>query len=206
MKTKIIKLNNKVDTKKFERKIWIYKSIIYKRTKFILENNVKNINYSSVIEALNIKNRIKRINYIYDKACSEIDEYNKIKHIDCEFKNGKCMNQHNTKRINGCCRLCRLQSSHGCTSQNITCKLFFCDQLEKKYKTIKFNDIKIIKCLSLTNRIIVKDNYFETKENFLRTLYLNSIIVFSIKVVINIIKNGVYLHKIRKNITKENGG
>ena len=43
MKTKIIKLNNKVDTKKFERKIWIYKSIIYKRTKFILENNVKNI-------------------------------------------------------------------------------------------------------------------------------------------------------------------
>lgn len=86
MKTKIIKLNNKVDTKKFERKIWIYKSIIYKRTKFILENNVKNINYSSVIEALNIKNRIKRINYIYDKACSEIDEYNKIKHIDCEFK------------------------------------------------------------------------------------------------------------------------
>ena len=32
MKTKIIKLNNKVDTKKFERKIWIYKSIIYKRT------------------------------------------------------------------------------------------------------------------------------------------------------------------------------
>lgn len=170
------------------------------------EDNVKNINYSSVIEALNIKNRIKRINYIYDKACSEIDEYNKIKHIDCEFKNGKCMNQHNTKRINGCCRLCRLQSSHGCTSQNITCKLFFCDQLEKKYKTIKFNDIKILKCLSLTNRIIVKDNYFETKENFLRTLYLNSIIVFSIKVVINIIKNGVYLHKIRKNITKENGG
>ena len=180
--------------------------IIYKRTKFILEDNVKNINYSSVIEALNIKNRIKRINYIYDKACSEIDEYNKIKHIDCEFKNGKCMNQHNTKRINGYCRLCRLQSSHGCTSQNITCKLFFCDQLEKKYKTIKFNDIKILKCLSLTNRIIVRDNYFETKENFLRTLYLNSIIVFSIKVVINIIKNGVYLHKIRKNITKENGG
>jgi hypothetical protein len=42
--------------------------------------------------------------------------------------------------------------------------------LEKKYKTIKFNDIKILKCLSLTNRIIVKDNYFETKENFLRTL------------------------------------
>ena len=78
--------------------------------------------------------------------------------------------------------------------------------MEKKYKTIKFNDIKILKCLSLTNRIIVKDNYFETKENFLRTLYLNSIIVFSIKVVINIIKNGVYLHKIRKNITKENGG
>ena len=176
--------------------------IVYTYNKLKNENNVKNINYSSVIEALNIKNRIKRINYIYDKACSEIDEYNKIKHIDCEFKNGKCMNQHNTKRINGCCRLCRLQSSHGCTSQNITCKLFFCDQLEKKYKTIKFNDIKILKCLSLTNRIIVKDNYFETKENFLRTLYLNSIIVFSIKVVINIIKNGVYLHKIRKNITK----
>ena len=45
MKTKIIKLNNKVDTKKFERKIWIYKSIIYKRTKFISKDKreIKNI-------------------------------------------------------------------------------------------------------------------------------------------------------------------
>lgn len=198
MKIKIIKLNNKKDEEKFEKKIWFYKSIFYIRTKFVLESIEKNTKYNSVINALNIKSRIDRINYIYDEACSEIDEYNRANKINCEFKDGRCLNQYNTKKYNGCCRLCRLQSSHGCTSQNITCKLFFCDQLEKKYKIMKFNDIKILKCLSLTNKMIVKYNYFETKESFLRTLYINSIIIFAIKVVINIIKNAVYLYKVSK--------
>ena len=125
MKNKIVEIDNELDAKKFEKNIWIYKSIFYRNTKFILKNKTNIEGYNEAIEALNIKSRIKRINYIYDKSCEIIDNYNKKNSIDCEFENGHCIVHRNTKYINGCCRLCRYQSEKGCKSKNLTCKLFF---------------------------------------------------------------------------------
>lgn len=195
MKEKNIVLNTEQDIGNFYKKIWIYKSIFYRNVKFNLEDKTNNVMCKNIIEALNIKNKKKRINFVYDKACEYIDDYNNKQEISCEFKDGKCIHQYNTERYNGCCSLCRYQSEKGCVTQNISCKLFFCDSLCKKYKILKFRDLKIFNCLSLRNRIIIKNNFFTRKETFLKELYFNSLILYAILVFVSMIKNMIFGYK-----------
>ena len=197
MKEKIIKLHSEEDIKEFEKNIWKYRSIFYKRTHFTLENKTNDDGYNIIIEALNIKKRYKRISYIYDKACEQIDNYNKENNIECEFKEGKCLAHYNTKHHNGCCRVCKYQSQTGCKTQNLACKLFFCGCVKKKYKTLNFEDVKILKCLPKKSQIMLEGMFFINRKNFIFVLYTNSFIVLAI-VQLGAILNMIGSYKIEK--------
>ena len=101
------------------------------------EKPEENQEIKDIIEVLNKKTRLQRIAYIYDKSCEQIDKKFEGENI-CEFKCNQCIVQrkHNLKEKNGCCRVCRLQTSTGCPSKNLTCKLFFCDEVKNKYEVI----------------------------------------------------------------------
>ena len=179
---KIVVINNEFDKKKFLRKIKYYKSFFFRNCKFKLESNIKESDLEVIITALNIKNRKERITFVYDSACKKIDDYNMNKNI-CGFINGKCYTQRLNDKINGCCRKCNHQSSKGCTTSNLTCKLFNCSEVCKRIKTIKYEDLKMLKCLSYQNRVILKHDYFSKREDVLKDLYLNSICLFTIRLI-----------------------
>ena len=157
---KTIKIDN---TNKFYRKLFLYKSFLYKKVLF--DSNNKDI--APIIKALNIKNRKERITYIYDYACNYVDEYMKKQNLNpCGFINCKCRVQRkeNSKYINGCCRKCYLNTKEGCSTSNLTCKLFYCKDMKNKYKTLKIKDIKMLNLLSFRQRIMINSSYFITRE------------------------------------------
>ena len=164
----------------------IYKSIFFKFTKF--ETNSNDEQDIIIINALNIKNRKKRITYIYDSTCEYIDNYYKNKNI-CGFKNCQCYIQRNTNLKDGCCRNCLYKSDIGCTTTNLACKLFNCSEVYKRRKVIKYNDLKTLKILSLRQRFIVKSDYFSTREDVLKDLYSYSIIYSTIRIIIRLTKD-----------------
>lgn len=186
MKDKIINLQSDNDKKNFEKKLWLYRSIFFKRTNFIIDNN-ENESYKNIINALNIKNRMKRITFIYDTICDQIDKYNIENHISCDFKNGKCGTHQKTNYYNGCCRMCRYQSENGCKTRNTACKLFFCDYVCKKSKPLTFHDIKLFKCLSIRCQIISNTNFFLNRKISLISLYFGSLILLAIFQTITIL-------------------
>ena len=103
----------------FYKKLWLYKSVFFRNVYF--KTDIQEI--KSIIDALNLKKRKKRITYIYDYACKEVDNYWKDKNPCC-FKKNKCLSQQKPtcKYKNGCCRKCVYQSNKGCTTSNLTCK------------------------------------------------------------------------------------
>ena len=185
---KLIKINNQTALDKFYRKLFFYKSFIFKKTKFTVETNYEEV--KPIINALNIKKRKPRITYIYDEACKQIDNHYKNKNI-CGFKNNKCYVQQKLQNgtINGCCRMCMYQGAKGCTTKNLTCKLFTCSEIEKRCKVIKFDDLKILNLLSFKNRMILKSDYFSKREDVIKDLYYGSFFLWTIRIVIRMIIN-----------------
>ena len=186
MKRKKISINNNKDLKKFYRRLFIYKSVIYKNTLFSSScSKIKDI-----VKALNIKNRKDRITFIYDSACFYADDYMKKQNPNfCGFENGRCHIQKYSGCIykNGCCRNCYYQSDKGCRTSNLICKFFFCNEVKKRYNVVKIKDVKILKLFSFRQRQIIKSGYFISRESFINSLYIGSIIVHMIKSVILII-------------------
>ena len=185
---KLIKINNQTALDKFYRKLFFYKSFIFKKMHFTVETNFEEV--KPIINALNIKKRKERIIYIYDEACNQIDKHYQNKNI-CGFKNNKCYVQQKLQNgtINGCCRMCLYQSTKGCTTKNLTCKLFTCSEVEKRCKVIKFDDLKILNLLSFRNRMILKSDYFSKREDVIKDLYYGSILIWSVRIVIRLIIN-----------------
>ena len=185
---KLIKINNQTALDKFYRKLFFYKSFIFKKTYFTVETNFEEV--KPIINALNIKKRKERIIYIYDEACNQIDKHYQNKNI-CGFKNNKCYVQQKLQNgtINGCCRMCLYQSAKGCTTKNLTCKLFTCSEVEKRCKVIKFDDLKILNLLSFRNRMILKSDYFSKREDVIKDLYYGSFFLWTIRIVIRMIIN-----------------
>ena len=185
---KLIKINNQTALDKFYRKLFFYKSFIFKKTHFTVETNFEEV--KPIINALNIKKRKPRIIYIYDEACNQIDKHYQNKNI-CGFKNNKCYVQQKLQNgtINGCCRMCLYQSTKGCTTKNLTCKLFTCSEVEKRCKVIKFDDLKILNLLSFRNRMILKSDYFSKREDVIKDLYYGSLLIWSVRIVIRLIIN-----------------
>ncbi|MCI8460905.1 MAG: hypothetical protein HFE81_05860 [Bacilli bacterium] len=195
MRRKIILINDDNDYHKFLNRLKLYKSIFYHNTKFIIENHSTN-NLEPIVTALNIKNRKQRIAYIYNQACNMINENIKEPNI-CGFKNGKCHVQRKQKsgKCNGCCRNCLYQSTAGCTTKNLACKLFNCSEVTSRYNVTKYEDIKILELLSIKNRLIVKSDYFSKEEDVLKDLYCYTLTHSTIRIVYRLIRNYIFLLK-----------
>ena len=192
---KKIVINNYQDYKKFLNKLWIYKSVFYKNIIFKVENKINEVNVDCIINALNIKNRRKRIDYIYDTCCDIIN--NKFKGINiCGFENGRCyVQRRNINKCNGCCRKCLYQSNKGCTTSNLSCKLFNCTEVKSRYNVIEYKDLKLLKLYSLKNRILIGSEYFSKREDVLKDLYSFSLVYATSRIVYRIIRNSIVLSK-----------
>lgn len=190
MKRKTIVIESKEDYTKFIKRIILYKSILYINTEFQVKECQVNDKIQQMINGLNIKNRYKRITYVYDTACSIIDSNTKGLNV-CEFKNNKCYIQQkqNNGKCNGCCRLCKYQNSNGCSTKNLACKLFNCSEVKKRYKTVEYKDLDILKLLSLKNRLIVKSDYFSTREEVLKDLYAHTLTYSILRIFFRSIRN-----------------
>ena len=198
MKTKSIVINNEHDYNAFLKKLKFYKTFWYHGTYFTIENN-KQIPYIEyVVEALNIKNRKERIQYIYDQSCKIIDDRIGDKNI-CGFKNGKCYTQKNTNLCNGCCRKCLYQTCHGCSTKNLTCKLFNCSEVRKRFHVLTFDDLKLFQLLSLKNKLIVKSDLFSSREDVLKDLYAYTLTYSGIRIIYRLIRNAILLQDNKKH-------
>lgn len=199
MKRKTILISNSNDYNKFLRKLSIYKSILHYNTIFVVKNDINDNMIDYIINALNIKNRKKRVTYIYDNSCKLIDDNNKNINI-CGFKDNKCYVQRKLKngKCNGCCRKCLYQTKEGCPTKNLACKLFNCSEVTSRYNTLKYNDLKILKLLSLKNRIIIKSDYFSTREDVLKDLYAYTLTYSTLRIVYRLFKNYIKMNKKNK--------
>ena len=81
------------------------------------------------------------------------------------------------------------QSAKGCTTKNLTCKLFTCSEVKKRSNVIKKNDLKILNLLSFRNRMILKSDYFSKREDVIKDLYYGSFFLWTIRIVIRMIIN-----------------
>lgn len=146
--------------------LWLYRSFLFKNTKFFTKNH----ELSEIVNALNIKNRVKRIEYVYDKAVEYINKY----YVDdlCRFENNQCIVQRKmgTTNINGCCRKCALLSLKGCSSCNLSCKLIYCKTVIGNIKLLSIWKIPILKCLSIGQKLILRGDFFNSKEEIINDL------------------------------------
>ena len=193
MKTKLIVINGEQDYNNFLKKLKFYKTFLYRRTFFTVENNKKKPYVEDVAYALNIKKRRERIKYIYDQSCKIIDDQVGNKNI-CGFKKGQCYKQRGTHLCNGCCRKCRYQTCHGCSTKNLACKMFNCSEVRKRFNVITFDDLKLLKLLSFKNRIVVKSDFFSQREDVLKDLYAYTLTYSGIRIIYRLGRNGIYLH------------
>lgn len=182
MLIKNITINKENDLIKLKRYLWVYRIPFFKFVHFNVKTYDRNKEIENVFKALNIKNRKNRIAFIYDIACKQIDDYNE--NNMCGFINGRCYVQRLTnKGVNGCCRGCVYQSSEGCKTKNLTCKLFNCSEVRCRYKVIEFEDLIILKCLTFRQQLILKHDYFSSREEMINDLYYGSIIIFTTRII-----------------------
>lgn len=182
-----IYINSDNQINRLYRLLPLYKSFVFHNVFF--ETNSSDLQLNIIINGLNIKNKRKRINYIYDEACKLIDDSVCGKNI-CGFKNGKCYLQIQRRdgKCNGCCRLCIYQTDNGCSTKNLACKLFNCSFVKSRYETIGFDELKLLKLLSIRQRIIVKSDYFSSREEVLEDLYFGSLVVAIFKMTYRFLK------------------
>lgn len=81
------------------------------------------------------------------------------------------------------------KTDKGCSTKNLACKLFNCSEVYCRIKTIKFEDLRILKVLSFRQRLLVKSDYFSLRKDVLKDLYSYSITYSTIRIVIRLIKN-----------------
>lgn len=151
-----------IDNKeKLLKRIWLYRSIFFKFVEF--KTNTTDKELKTIVEALNIKSRYKRIYFVIDNLCNQIDEYYKGCDL-CKFKNNQCIchRKQNLDYINGCCRKCIYQSNKGCTTKNFACKMFNCSYVEKKYKVLTHKDLLLLKVLTPLQRLVLKSDFFSS--------------------------------------------
>lgn len=160
---------------------------------------------SLLVEACNIKNRKKRIEFIYDRSCDLFDDDFYGCNL-CEFKNNQCfVNRMHGKSLDGCCRsrdnksACKYLIKHRCTNRNLACKLHICSFMKNRGYKYRLNDILMIKYLySWKQKVFCYFNLFISRERFLKDLYQNSFILWGIKPRRHgIVKDKNYLENIK---------
>lgn len=174
------------------RLLFLYRSFLFRGVEFYSKNK----KLKTVVNALNIKNRKERIEYIYDEGVNYINKY----YSDdlCQFKDGQCIAQRKdgSGHKNGCCRYCRIVTENGCPSSNLSCKLIYCKTALGNIKLLRLRDIPILKCLSITQRMILKASFYYTREEILKDL--NYGIIYSLlRTLVNELK--LDIHKLRND-------
>lgn len=146
--------------------IFLYKTFLFKKTIF----TTKNKDLDNIVTALNIKDRLERIKYIYEETVKYLNTY--YKDDFCNFINNQCIAQRLNKvsDINGCCKHCKNVGSKGCTTSNIGCKLIYCKTSIKNFKLIKLREIPILKFFSLRQKLILKMDVMCKKEEIIKDL------------------------------------
>lgn len=143
---------------------------------------------SLLTKALNIKDKKKRISFVYDKSCDLLDDDFYGKNI-CEFKDNKCIHDrlHNAS-CDGCCRTndglrkCKYLENHRCKTKCLACKFHICYCIRKKGYKYKINDIYMIKyILNWKQKIIIYNDFFMTPKEVLNDVYKNSILRWTFK-------------------------
>ena len=157
------------------------------------------------IKGITVHSRLKRISFIYDKACQMVDDLHKGENI-CGYKCNQCIVQRMIKsdEINGCCRTCSYQGPTGCTTKNLPCKLFNCEEVKKKYKVYEMKDIHLLDGLSRRQRLMLKFDLFSKREEILLDLYIGSIFLAGIRCYFGLFKRMIYLFF--KDKKKNNAG
>lgn len=189
MKKKIT-INNQEDYNNFLNKVFYYKYYIF--TNFEIKSKIKSKDLGIIIKTLNIKNKKKRITYLYDEIIKYLDDY--YPKSICDFKNNQCFVQRlrddNAKF--GCCYKChRVKPNIGCPTANSACKLLYCKPATEKIKKLKVSDIPLTKCLSIFQKFILKFDFFSTREQVINDLRFGLIYWFirsipkSIKISLN---------------------
>ncbi len=179
-----ISINNYNDLNSFYKKLRLYK-IIY-RNKVLKLNIGKDIKENDKEEllmcehAFNIKDKNKRLEYVYDTICDYHDKLYINTNI-CEFdKDGRCLCQreyHHPAKTNGCCGLCTYLGKNGCTIKSIACKSHFCRYIIKKKNIKSHREVKLYKYfLTAPQKNVASYNYWNTKEENLRIMKKNSFI------------------------------
>lgn len=133
-----------------------------------------------LVNALQIKGRKKRIIYIYDNACERIDNYNTENCLWCDFKDGRCGDNHKS-RINGCCADCMHQTDKGCPTKNLACKLFNCSVLKNHHgdKLLTMKDFPEFGILSWQQRYIIKYSLYCYRETAVNLITIGSFSIFT---------------------------
>ena len=131
-----------------------------------LLNNMINIK-----TAINIKDKYKRYEFIYDIICNDLDK--KLNTNYCEFKNDICKyfrekNELNHK--NGCCYsdsrggLCKYLDKDHCTIKSISCKLYSCPTLRENNINFKIREIPLLKYFfNIKQKYYLKYSFFKDK-------------------------------------------
>lgn len=175
---RIIKRNmNHNDT----RVLFKYNNKLYEKPEKQLE---KYNDYLEVIMLCNMKDRRKRVSYIYDYLCKYFDEDMK-KNNYCEFENGTCIANrlgYSVHEKDGCCYiikkgLCQYLTKNGCINPNPSCKIYMCSYLNKVKKVPNYDTKKIFLTNCLFNykeHEFFKRHYFITKEEYIEK-YLEKI-------------------------------
>ena len=110
----------------------------------------------------------------------------------CEFECNRCLVQRkNNKHHNGCCRKCVHWSASGCKTKNITCKFYYCYSVREKNEVLSYNDISLVKELNYRQRILIRHNYFSSREEIINDLLINSLIIVAIRIIYRQIRNAV---------------
>lgn len=152
------------------------------------QNDIKKRNIIDCITVMFLDEKKEKIEYIYDHVCNYLDD-EFIKNNYCDFKNDICISKRagtcKNKVTMGCCHnfrhhftlsgklvLCKHFdiNKKQCTTKCITCKLFTCDAIKRKFKVNEFSLIKYF--FNPIQKFIIKISYFKTKEKILSKLCL----------------------------------
>ena len=199
----MIKINSKNDFEKITSHPRYYAVLSYFCN---IECNYKHLDeYEVFINALKIRNRKKRIVYLYEQACRRVDDYNSKRGVVCSFTDNRCSDNPQKGKVNGCCCHCIYQTAKGCPSENLTCKLYFCDKLRDK-NPATIEDIPELRLFSFRQRYIICNNYFCKKEKFIQLLIYDSMLIFflySIQKPFDMSKAEIINRSIENNLKKQ---
>ena len=134
-------------------------------TYYLIVNDSKYLqDFILCLEAMQIKDRKEKYEYLYDKTCEYLDEqFSKYNY--CDFNHDKCIaNRNGTCRYQemGCChsfklskfipgmltneRVCQYLSNKKCSTKNISCKLHCCGYLREKGIRFKTHEMLALEC------------------------------------------------------------